>query len=127
MCDFFRQGVPAGAEMRIWTEPVGADDRAYLTTARLRDSNQRLILDDEDITLNGKDNPKRVKLDDAERFIGSIRTVFASENSVDVFNEIWIQKEGEWHMHGGRKKCNVFPSDEISVADVFMYIKMTKE
>ena len=127
MCDFFRQGVPEGAEMRIWTEPVGSDERAYLTTVRLRDSNQRLILDDEDITLSDKDSPKRVALENAEKFIGSIRTVFASENSVDVFNEIWVQEDGEWRMHGVRKKCNVFPTDEIGVADVFMYIKMVKE
>ena len=124
MCDFFRKSVPVGAEMRVWIEPVDTEERAYLTTVRLRDSNQNLIWNDENITENNKENPKTLILSGVEKYIGSIRTVFASENAVRVFNEIWVPEDGQWRPHGNRKICTVFPTEDSGVADVFLYIRM---
>ena len=124
MCDIFRKGVPKGAEMRVWIEPVDTEDREYRTTARLRGPNQKLFWNDEVITQSDKENPKTLVLNEDGRYVGSIRTIFASDNSVKVINEIWVFEDNEWRRHGGRKICTVFPTDEIEVADVFLYIRM---
>jgi len=124
MCDFIRQNVPQGAELRIWTEPVDVQDRTYISTARLRDSNQILIWDDDLITDHDHQNPKKNTLVGANKFIGSIRATFLRVDRVRVFNEIWVNVSGVWRQHGKRKVCEVFASAQVSVADVFIYVRM---
>ncbi len=119
--------MPHGAQLRVWSEPVDGESRAYRATARLRDSNQNLIWDDEVFTESDQSNPIVIELQGAETFWGSMRITFASVIKSKLYNEVWTQKGGKWVRHGDRKICTFSPAGAGSVLEAFVYIKMQKE
>ncbi len=124
MCDFIRRQVPNGAQLRIWSEPIDGANKRYRSTARLRNSNQNLVWDDENFTEADQANPLTAELKGARKFWGSIRITFATSMSTRLYNEVWVKIGGVWRRHGERKACTFTSNSGNAILEAFIYVTM---